>query len=70
MCRMAPTFFSNGGFINTGIFQFLVIACCGLVLLPAIVLTFLSDWNLIDAYEDARSTTVGGGSSVLVFGVW
>jgi hypothetical protein len=50
---MPPSLFSHDGFINTGTFQFLVIACCGLFLLPAIVLTFLSDWNLLAAFEDA-----------------
>jgi len=50
---MTATLFAHDGFINTGVFQFLVIVCCGLFLLPAIVLVILADWNLLDAFEDA-----------------
>ena len=45
--------FAHDGFINTGIFQFLVIICTGVFLLPAIAANFLLDWNLLDAFEDA-----------------
>jgi hypothetical protein len=45
--------FAHEGFINTGIFQFLVIVCTGVFLLPAIVLVFLADCNLLDAFQDA-----------------
>jgi hypothetical protein len=44
---------AHGGFINTGVFQFLAIVSCGLFLLPAIVPNFLLDWNCLDAFEDA-----------------
>jgi hypothetical protein len=50
---MPTTLFSHIGFVNTGVFQFLVIVSCGLFLFPAIVLVFLVDWNFIDAFEDA-----------------
>ena len=45
--------FAHDGFINTGVFQFLVIICTGVFLLPAIAANFLLDWNLLDAFEDA-----------------
>jgi hypothetical protein len=45
--------FAHDGFINTDLFQFLVIVCTGFFLLPAIVLVFLMDWNLLDAFQDA-----------------
>ena len=45
--------FAHSGFINTGVFQFLVIAGCGLFLLPAIAPIFLLDWNFMDAFQDA-----------------
>ena len=45
--------FAHDGFINTGIFQFLVIVCTGVFLLPATAANFLLDWNFIDAFEDA-----------------
>jgi hypothetical protein len=45
--------FAHGGFINTGIFQFLVIVVVGIFLLPATFLLFFVDWNLMDAFQDA-----------------
>ncbi len=48
---MTATLFAHDGFINTGIFQFMVIVCCGLFLLPAIAPNFLLDWNLLDAFR-------------------
>jgi hypothetical protein len=50
---MTTTLFAYDGFINTGVFQFLVIVCTGLFLLPAIAPIFLLDWNFLDAFEDA-----------------
>lgn len=52
MCRMPTPLFAHSGFINTAIFQFLVIVACGLLLLPATAVNFLMDWNFLDAFED------------------
>jgi hypothetical protein len=50
---MTTLLFAHDGFINTGVFQFLVVVCTGIFLLPAIIPNFLMDWNFIDAFEDA-----------------
>jgi hypothetical protein len=45
--------FAHEGFINTCVFQFLVIVVVGIFLLPATFLLFFVDWNLLDAFQDA-----------------
>jgi hypothetical protein len=50
---MPTTLFAHSGFINTGLFQFLVIVCCVFFLLPAIIPAFLLNLNFLDAFEDA-----------------